>query len=240
MTSPFPRPTPFIISQAVSSGLSIPAIQIDPRLNFVQGAFLFASDIDKMEMGFRTWKKPLEEARDAVVIPSVVKNFTAEGRPRWQALQASTIQNRLYMGFPRGPILERTGRLRKAATRKNIWELVSAVGREGYDMLSLRTTFLDGMVPYAEFHQLGAGMRRGRRVGDVKGSISRTGDFSGFQFRHREANAAAGGDTRIFKIPPRPFIQLTVDEEIEIYGIFFNFMSDQVDKYWGPESRGLI
>lgn len=240
MTSPFPRPTPFVISQAVQSGLSIPAIEIDPRLNFVQGAFLFASDIDKMGMAFKTWKKPLSEARDAVVIPSVRKNFSAEGRPKWQPLAARTIANRMYMGYPRGPILERSGRLRKAATRKNIWELVSAVGRDGYDMLSLRTTFLDGLVPYAEFHQMGAGVRRGRKFGTMKGNISASGSFSGFKFQSEKARAELGQDTRTFRLAPRPFIQLTLDEEVEIYGIFFNYMSDQVDKYWGPESRGLI
>jgi phage gpG-like protein len=229
-----------MLSQAVQSGLKIPAIEIDPRFNFVQGAFLFASDIDKMEMGFKTWRKPLIEARDAVVIPSVRKNFDSEGRPKWQALTSGTIQNRLYMGYPRGPILHRSGRLRKAATRKNIWELVNAVGNQGYDMLSLRTTYLDGLVPYAEFHQLGAGTRRNRVIGRIKGSISQTGEFGGFNFRFDPAKPEKGEDTRTFRMPPRPFIQLTVDEEVEIYGIFFNFMSDQVDKYWGPESRGLI
>src|SRR5258706_1896313 len=158
MTGPgaFPRPTPFVISQAVSSGLNIPAIQIDPRFNFVQGAFIFASDIDKMEMKFRTWRVPLAEARDAVVIPSIEKNFSEEGRPKWKPLAKTTIMNRMYLGFSRGPILERTSRLRKTATQRNLWELVSAVGRDGVDRLRLRTTYLDQKVPYAPFMQLGS------------------------------------------------------------------------------------
>lgn len=239
MTSPFPRPSPFMLANAVTSGLKIPAIEIDPRLNFVQGAFLFASDIDKMEMGFKSWKIPLTEARDRVVIPSVRQNFEQEGRPKWTPLKASTVQNRLYMGFSRGPILERTSRLKRVATRKNIWELVSGVGREGYDMLSLRTTVLDQAVPYAEFHQLGAGMRRGRIVGQIKTTISRSGKTTS-KFKHREANPLTGGDTRSFRLVPRPFIQLTLDEEVEIYEIFFAFMDRQADKFWGPESKGLV
>jgi hypothetical protein len=146
----------------------------------------------------------------------------------------------MYMGYPRGPILERSGRLRRIATRKNIWELVDAVGAGGYDMLSLRTSFFDQLVPYAEFHQLGAGTRRNRIIGSVKGTISSTGKFSGFKHKNTPAKTELGQDTRTFRLPPRPYIQLTVDEEVEIYGIFFNFMSKQVDKFWGPESKGLI
>jgi hypothetical protein len=41
-------------------------------------------------------------------------------------------------------------------------------------------------------------------------------------------------------MPPRPFIQLTLDEETEIYSIFFMFMTVQSEKYWGPSSRGLM
>jgi len=238
MASAFPRPTPFVISDAVTRGLKIPAIEIDPWLNFVRGAYIFASDIDKLSMSFKTWRKPLLEARDAVVVPSIIQNFDVEGRPKWKPLLPQTIQNRLYMGFSRGPILNRTGRLRRAATRKNIWEVVSAVGREGVDMLALRTEFLDGLAPYAYFHQVGAGTRRGRIVGDVRTRISQSG-ASSTQFRHREANPAFGGDTRTFRLPPRPFIQLTPQDEVEIYGIFYNFMSDQVSKHWGPDVEGL-
>lgn len=239
MTSPFPRPTPFIISQSVVTGLKIPAIEIDPRNNFVQGAFLFASDIDKLDMKFKTWKEPLQQSRDEVVIPSVRENFDQEGRPKWTPLKPQTLQNRMYMGYARGPILDRSGRLRRIATQKNIWSIVSGVGREGADMLSLNVNYLDGKVPYAEFHQLGAGVRRGRRVGDIQKRITSSGKTTS-RFRHREANPALGGDIRTFRLPPRPFIQLTVEEEAEIYTIFFNFMSRQVDKYWGPRDEGLI
>lgn len=238
MASNFPRPTPFIVAESVQRGLKIPAIQIDPWLNFVRGAYIFASDIDKLSMGFKSWRKPLLEARDTVVVPSVIANFASEGRPRWKELAPQTLQNRMYMGFARGPILQRTRRLERAATRKNIWEVTSGVGREGVDMLRLRTEFFDGLVPYGYFHQVGAGVRRGRIVGDVRGKISGQ-SFSGFQFRHREANAAAGAETRTFRLPARPFFQLTIQEEAEIYTIFYNFMSQQVDKFWGPDVEGL-
>jgi phage gpG-like protein len=234
----FPRPSPFVIAQSVITGLKIPAIEIDPRNNFVRGAFVFASDIDKLEMGFKSWKKPLQEVRDTIVIPSVRENFAQEGRPKWAPLKPQTITNRMYMGYPRGPILERSSKLKRIATQKNIWDIVSGVGREGYDMLSLRTEFLDGRVPYAEFHQLGAGVRRNRKIGEVKTRITRSGKSS-TSFRFREPRVEAGESTRTFRLPPRPFIQLTVEEEAEIYAVFYNFMSQQVDKFWGPETKGL-
>lgn len=239
-----PRPSPFVIAEAVQAGLKIPAVQIDPRNNFVQGAFIFASDIDKMQMGFKSWRVPLAEVRDEIVIPSVRKNFEAEGRPKWIALKAATIKNRLYMGFPRGPILVRTGRLKRAATKKNIWELTSAVGREGYDMLKLRTTYLDQMAPYAEFHQLGArhvtrSLRGGGSNFYVSGLQAKiTGQRAtdiGTSYKSISDPTSTGGPL----LPARPFIQLTVDEEAQIYTVFFAFMSRQVDKFWGPESRGL-
>lgn len=248
MPSNFPRPTPFIISEAVTSGLKIPAIQIDPWLNFVRGAYIFASDIDKLSMGFKSWRKPLLEARDTVVVPSIIQNFNQEGRPKWKPLTARTIKNRLYTGFPRGPILQRTRRLEKAATRKNIWEVTSGVGREGVDMLRLRTEYFDGLVPYAYFHQVGAGVRQGRRFGQIAGFIGPSGKFlqfpgikigSGFNIESVPARAELGEETRTFRLPARPFIQMTIQEEAEIYTIFYNFMSKQVEKFWGPDVEGL-
>lgn len=240
--SNFPRPSPFMISTAITGtgrggsgqfvgGLSIPAVSIDPRFNFVRGAFIFASDIDKLGMSFKSWREPLEQSRDLVIIPSIKKNFASQGRPAWKPLKKSTIKNRLYMGYPRGPILVRSGRLKTIATRKNIWEIASEMsGSEGgADMLKLRTIFLDQAVPYAQFHQLGARIPRKRIVRSIRGTITSSGDLV--------PGGTGGGSSG--KLPARPFIQLTQDEEVEIYNIFYSFMVKMVDKFWPPESQGL-
>ena len=150
------------------------------------------------------------------------------------------------MGFPRGPILDRSGKLRRAATRKNIWDVVSAVGREGVDMLRLRTEYLDQLVKYAYFHQFGAGVRRGRMITNISGRIGQSGKFrpypgikigSGFNIIRREANPI-NEETRTFRLPPRPFLNLDVTEEMEIYGIFAAFMMEKVNDHWGPDTEG--
>lgn len=243
-----PKPTPFIIAQSVQAGLKIPAIEIDPWRNFVRGAYIFASDIDKLGMSFQTWKEPLLASRD-VMVESTRQNFAMQGRPSWKPLQKSTIKNRLYMGYPRGPILERSGRLRKAATRKNIWDIVSGVGRPGVDMLRLRTEFFDQLAPYGYFHQFGAGVRRRKSVGMITGTFGQTGlarpggeGFAiggGFNIYQRRLRAEAGDDLRVFRLPPRPFIQMTLTEEAEIYAIFVAYMVKRAEKYWGPDVEGL-
>jgi len=133
-------------------------------------------------------------------------------------------------------------------TRKNIWDVISAVGREGVDMLMLRTEFVDQLVKYAYFHQFGAGTRRNRTLGFLSTRIGQTGKTrpgsgptvgSGFSISRRAARPELGEDTRTFRLPPRPFLALQTEEEAEIYGIFYNFMSDQVDKHWGREEKGL-
>lgn len=239
-------------SSTFVGGLSIPAVSIDPRFNFVRGAFIFADDIDKLGMSFKSWREPLEQSRDLVVIPSIRKNFASQGRPAWKPLKQSTIKNRMYMGYPRGPILQRSGRLKTIATRKNIWEVTNEIQREGADMLKLRTIFLDQAVPYAQFQQLGARLPRQRTIRSLRGTITGSGDLvpgghSG-AFFEKQLGAAGGfgifGKTEIFptaggRLPARPYIQLTTDEEMEIYNIFYSFMVKMVNKFWPPESQGL-
>lgn len=230
--SMMPRPSAFMIATAISSGLKIPAIEIDPRFNFVRGAFLFASDIDKMGLSFKSWKEPLLKARDEVIIPSIKQNFQSQGRPAWKPLAKSTIYNRLMLGFPRGPILQRTGRLKRAATQKNIWEVTQVLDRSGgADMLLLRTEYLDQLVPYARFHQLGARLPQTRTIGFLAGRVG----TPGFGSRERtELFPTSGG-----KLPARPYIQITIQEEIEIYNIFAAHLARKVAEFWGPETRGL-
>jgi phage gpG-like protein len=258
-----PRPTPFMISTAVTGtgrggegqfvgGLSIPAVSIDPRNNFVRGAFMFADDIDKLGMSFKSWREPLEQSRDLVVIPSIQANFASQGRPAWKPLKKSTIKNRMYMGFPRGPILQRTKRLKTIATRKNIWEVTNDNSREGADMLKLRTIFFDQAVPYAQFQQLGAKLPRKRMVRSLRGSITQSGESrstgpGGTMFERQLGTAGSFGvfgkeeafPTSGGRLPARPYIKLTTDEEMEIYNIFYSFMSKMVDKFWPPETEGL-
>jgi phage gpG-like protein len=107
-------------------GMSI-AIDIDPN------PVILVAQFDKLSLDIRSFKEPLERSVRQVVIPSIKENFDAEGRPdTWEELTPETIMMRDYEGYPEGPILERSGRLRKAATALARWRFTreEAVGGE--------------------------------------------------------------------------------------------------------------
>jgi phage gpG-like protein len=121
---------------------------------FVRDAYVDATRIDKITLGFRTFREPLAKTLDEVVLPGIRQNFAAQGRPAWVQLKASTIAKR-QKSMSRGQkpakairMLDETGRLKKAATQKNMWEIKN-------DQLIFRSTFFAGKVPYGPFQQLG-------------------------------------------------------------------------------------
>lgn len=58
--------------------------------------------------------RPIFEEFGPYMLRSIDRNFTAQGRPkRWTKLTPNTIRERLRLGFGRGPILQRTKKLRK-------------------------------------------------------------------------------------------------------------------------------
>ena len=246
MTSPmggFPRPSLETIYAALSGGISsrtfrgtgLPGggqvghilwLNLDIHGNFFAGALANASRVDKLGMSFKSWTKPLKTVLDTVLIPSIIKNFAEQGRPKWRVLSKRTILNRQYEGYPRGPILDKTGRLKKAASRKNNWQIQTNV-------LKFRAAFFTQSVRYAGYHQMGSVteyvptghilMYPEHPIGMFWVQTQSEGGHDLFKVRHR--------------MVARPFIQLTVDEEIEVYGIFAAYMNEQVDKYWGKGSN---
>src|SRR5258705_13581204 len=109
----FPKPSLETIYAALIGGMSPPTfkrtglggqfIMIDANGRFVAGAVGNAVRVDKLGMSFRSWTKPLKTVLDTVLIPSIIKNFEEQGRPRWKELSKRTILNRMYEGYPRGP-----------------------------------------------------------------------------------------------------------------------------------------
>lgn len=237
----FPKPNISTIAAAVggsrggggNTGLNISGSSIDPYHNFVKGCFIYAGDIDRLGMSFKSFKEPLRISLNEVIVPAIQKNFESQGRPSWKALKKSTIKDRLYKGYPRGPILERSGRLKKAATRKNIWEITSlTVGGPG-DTLRIRTNYFDQLVPYGKYHQLGTSYStRMRSRGNLWMKI------------HGEKSTGITHSSRLESetvsvMPARSFFTITSGEEAEIYNIFIAFMVERVNKHWDAESEGL-
>lgn len=80
---------------------------------------------------------------------STLRNFRAQGRPRWQPLTAATIADRIRQGFGPGPILQRRGTLMKSLTQPGAR---GSVLRAGPRSLKYGSNLF-----YFEFHQKGTG-----------------------------------------------------------------------------------
>lgn len=223
-----PRPGLGTIATAISGGLAMP--MLDPSGEFRRQIALSARSIDRLDMEFNSFKEPLTTSLNKVIVPSVVANFAAQGRPRWKGLTPKTVQSRLSQGYPRGPILQRSGKLKREATRKNIWVV-------RYNELKFMSTYFDQKMPYGKYHQFGARNRKAKSGSPtLSTSMTGTGGFSKFkQGRVHSVEIGAAMHT----LPPRPFIKLDIDEEAEIANIFMSFMVDKVNKYWGQGTVNL-
>lgn len=95
-------------------------------LKFIGGEMLLSLEANKSEIDY---VKDLEGviARSTNMTPAMKKiglyllgvnlrNFEAEGRPGWIPLKAATIADRIQKGFGSGPILVRSGILKRSLT----------------------------------------------------------------------------------------------------------------------------
>lgn len=124
------------------------------RIKLIGGEMSFAM----RDPQFEEMRKPLDHYRTAARdfspvfedfsryhARSILRNFTAQGRPsKWAPLAAATIEDRIRKGYGPGPILVRTGGLRKGWRYK--W------GAQSYRV--------DNRKHYWIYHQLGAPANR--------------------------------------------------------------------------------
>ena len=126
-------------------------------VKFIGGELLMSLESDKTELDYvkdlngvikrSTDMTPAMKKVGLYLLGVNVRNFNAEGRPAWTPLQPSTIVDRLRKGFGVGPILERTGVLKRSLT-----ELGAP-----YQVFRPRPRSLQltSNVPYFKFHQKG-------------------------------------------------------------------------------------
>ncbi len=208
---------------------------------FQAATYVYAGNVDRLGAQFRSWKEPLMKSLIEVVMPSIKANFRAGGRPKWQPLSRVTIKERLRKGFPRGPILVRTGNLRKVATSRQIWVVEPQFRGPGSDALILLQMYLNQRVPYARYNQIGTAKEldsNKKWSTFLEATISRGGGVfppEGFEARQEYNPFLAKWHT-----PARPFIMIQTEDEIEIYGIFSEYLYQKANKYWGmmPDYRG--
>lgn len=72
---------------------------------------VYLSDIEKRMRNLT----PVFERFGGYMLESIERTHKAEGRPqKWQALSPKTVKERIRLGFGAGPILDRTGKMRRS------------------------------------------------------------------------------------------------------------------------------
>jgi phage gpG-like protein len=112
----------------------------------VLGDELVSRNLMRMGASAENMQIPLTEVA-AIVRDKLTDNFDDEG-PGWAPLAPSTVASRLALGYPAGPILHRSGRMRRSLTGQ---------GGDAITQIDGDSLALGSSVPYAGFHQTGTG-----------------------------------------------------------------------------------
>lgn len=181
---------------------------------FIQPSIgLLAKDIQKMGLAISSFKEPLTRSVKQVIIPSIRKNFTSEGRPAWEPLAEYTEKVRGNSG----PILTRSGKLRRGATQFNIWSISDT---------SAAVKKLPDNVWYGAIHQAGTGSFGPYMVQATKelGRGARSRDIIQRSFELLDAARGGTRKHRAVVIPQRQFIMYQEDDIDDIQEIFYKWL----------------
>lgn len=91
------------------------------KFDFKPAPAIIARDLNKFGMDITSFRTPLKAAIKKVMIPSFRMNFDRGGRPPWQPLSEVTVEIRGRSG----PILVRSGKLKRVMQQENIWTVTS-------------------------------------------------------------------------------------------------------------------
>jgi phage gpG-like protein len=198
----------------------ITAFEFKPSLG------ILARDIDKLGIDIRSFKEPLMRAIKTVMIPSFRKNFEEEGRPSWEPMAEATTMLREREGTS-GPLLNRSGKLKRVAQQQNIWTVTQ-------ESASIRD--LPQKVWYGKVQQDGAG-GMGRQV---KAEIAKAAK-RGVKLSPGKAAANVqkaldakilsgntGGGSAALNIPARPFIQFQDEDMDGVYEVFQLWLEERL------------
>jgi phage gpG-like protein len=182
---------------------------------------LLAKDIDKMALNIKSFREPLTRSVKQVIIPSIRKNFTEEGRPdRWDDLADYTVKVR----GTTGPILTRTGKLRRGATQFNIWSISDSAAT---------VKKLPDAVWYGAVHQAGTGgfsqymTQAQKELG--RGASGREVISHAYSLMDAATGGARG--QRKVSIPQRQFIMYQDPDDIDdIQQIFYDWLVERTEK----------
>jgi phage gpG-like protein len=201
----------------MQSGLTRSAVV---GITFEPTVGIAAGRIAKLGVDIRSFRVPLERAIKQVVIPSIQQNFQAGGRPEWEPLSDFTVKRRMDQGYPEGPTLVRSGRLKKTMAQFNIWTITTTMAI----LADLPQQVWYGAVQQGGYDGAGGG----RRV-KLKGLSPR-------QVLENITDAAlAGSSVGVQSVPPipaRPFVMLQPEDEDKIMLIFIKWLEERVLAAW--------
>ncbi len=121
--------------------------QLKVRLSAPQSPDDYVKDLEGI-VARSTDLSPAFTAVARYLMGSVARNFAAEGRPKsWAALAPITIADRQRKGYPAGPILVRSGRLKDSLTKPGAPGQVLRIGP--------RSIRYGSSVKYYRYHQYG-------------------------------------------------------------------------------------
>jgi phage gpG-like protein len=175
---------------------------------------LVAKDIDRMGLAIQSFREPIVKSIKEVVIPSIRKNFREEGRPdAWEPLAEYTVKVRGNTG----PILTRTGQLKRGATQFNIWSISDT---------SATVKKLPDSVWYGAIHQAGTGGFAQYMTQAQKELGKRASGRDIIQRAYELLDSARGGASghRKVYIPQRQFIMYQEDDIDDIQQIFYDWL----------------
>lgn len=94
----------------------------------VSRSLIVGRELGALAVGFRSFRKPLTNVVDEVMIPHIIEQFETGGDPPWEPHADSTVERRARQGtLGQSPqdILIETGRLFDAATKRARWKIDS-------------------------------------------------------------------------------------------------------------------
>lgn len=208
-----PMPTMKSVRRSVNNGVDFNAAVSS---TWIPPLSIIVERLNTLGTGVHDMKKPLTEAVQKVIIPSIQKNFEVGGRPSWQPLSDGTHEVRANMqDIDSSSILVKTGTLRSAMQDIHLWNITETEAVLGN---------LPDNIWYGYIHQGGfEGTGSGKKV-----SASGKTVLQIIQDRMK----LDGQERHVPGIPERPFAVLQDEDEYEIMGIFEEWLGEEIEKAW--------
>jgi phage gpG-like protein len=215
------------VNRSISGGLRLDSgltSALVPTITFEPTIGISTRNINRLGADIRSFREPLKEAVQKVIIPSIQKNFEASGRPTaWEPLSEATHEIRQRMGWVGGDILILTGKLRKTMGQLKLWQI-----NESNAILKS----LPSNVSYGGIHQAGFGgasmSNLAKKTGSMKGAFEIMLDKQKQALRSGTKIEGVGG---VASIPARPFVMFQDEDEDDIAEIFVDWLDERVTKF---------